>query len=143
MAKVSPFIHFDGRCVHAIELYQKALGAEVIYKATYSESKKPEYQIEFKEDWIYHAQIKIGEIVIMLCDDNEGALGKGTQSRSASETSLCVWFDSVSEAMLAYEAMREQATEIVPLSTPSDSYCFVYFTDKFGVRWWLLGGKRN
>jgi len=142
MVKVSPFIHFNGKCVHAMELYQKALRAKVIYKATYSDSKKPEYQIKFKENWIYHAQIKIGEIVIMVCDDNEGALGKSAESRIASEMSLCVWFDSADEAKLAYEAMREQATEIVPFSRPSQNYCFVHIADKFGVRWWILGGER-
>ena len=141
--KVSPFIHFNGHCAHAIELYEKALGAKLTYKATYAESKKPEYQIKSKENWIFHAQIKIGEIIIMMCDDNEGALGEGAKSRKSSEMGLCIWFDSVAEAKLAYENMREQSTEIVPFSSPSENYCFVYITDKFGVRWWLLGGERS
>jgi len=141
MAKVSPFIHFNGTCADALELYQKAFDAELIYKAHYSDTKDPQYQIESKKDWIYHAQIKIGETIIMMCDDNEGATGKGSKSRT-SEMGLCLWFDSVDKAKLTYEAMWDGATEIVPFSTPKENYCFVYFADKFGVRFWLLGGKR-
>jgi len=139
MVKVSPFFTFGGQCASAMELYEKAFGAVVTYKARFSEasSKDFQYKDESKKDYIYHAQMKIGEQIIMLCDDSDGTLGTGTDVRS-SELSLCVVFDTADEVKAAYEVMKDGAKIIVPMASATYSNSYVFLTDKFGISWWIM-----
>ena len=139
MTKVSPFLTFSGNCIEAIELYTKALKAEITYKARYSEAKQADFKSEddFKKDWIYHAQLKIGKQIIMMCDGDETTLGSGTEQRK-SEVCLCAEFDTAEEVKVVYDIMSEGAKIVEPFSSASYSESFVFLEDKFGVRWWLM-----
>jgi len=129
MTRVSPFLTFKGQCVQAMELYEKALKAKVTYKANYPD--------ESKGDLIYHAQMKIGKQLIMLCDGDDTTLGGGKEQR-ASEVCLCAEFDTPEEVKAAFDIMSEGAKIIEPFSSASYSKSFVFLEDKFGIRWWLM-----
>jgi len=122
-----------------MKLYEKAFGAEITFKARFSEASSKDFKLkgEATKDYIYHAQMKIGENLIMLCDDSDGTLGTGTESRG-SELSLCVEFETPDEVKAAYEIMREGAVIIVPIASASYSKSYVYLEDKFGIRWWIM-----
>ena len=54
----------------AIELYKKALGAEITAIMRYSEENPEGIQYsEDQKDFIMNAQIKIGSQTILVCDD--------------------------------------------------------------------------
>lgn len=139
MTKVSPFLTFSGQCAKAMELYEKAFNAKVAYKATYAQASKkdPKLTDETKNDWIYHAQIKIGRQTLMLCDGDDTTLGNGIQQR-ASEVCLCAEFATPEEVQAAYEIMQEGGKIIEPMSSATYSKQFVFLEDKFGIRWWLM-----
>jgi len=139
MTRVSPFFIFNGQCAAAIALYEKALGGKVTYQSTYAQAQKndPAAKDEAKKDWIYHAQMKIGRQILMLCDGDEDKIGTGTAMRP-SELCLCAEFDTPDEVTAAYEIMQQGGTTIEPMSSSSYSARFVFVQDKFGVRWWLM-----
>ena len=142
MTKVSPFITFNGQCAQAMELYEKALKAKTTYKARYCEAKQADIKSydECKKDWIFHAQMKVGKQIIMLCDGDETTLDDGTKQRK-SEVCLCVEFDSAEEVKAAYDVMCKEAKIIEPLSSASYSESFAFLEDRFGIRWWLMTAK--
>ncbi|MCL2406724.1 MAG: VOC family protein [Defluviitaleaceae bacterium] len=137
MTKVSPFLTFSGTCGEAIALYTKALNAKITFKSHYSDTKDPKCQDESKKHYIYHAQLKIGKNIIMMCDDSSDKLSDGMELRQ-SEVCLCAEFATPNEVKAAYDIMSENATIIEPFSSASYSKSFVFLEDKFGIRWWLM-----
>ena len=66
--KISPYLHFDGRCDEAIEFYQKALGAELQFMVRFKENPEPQYNPPGMDEKIMHANLLIGETQIMVSD---------------------------------------------------------------------------
>jgi len=139
MTRVSPFLTFNGQCAAAMDLYEKALAAKVTYKTTYAKANEKDFQHadDSKNDWIYHAQIKVGRQIIMMCDGDSTTLGSGTEQR-ASEVCLCAEFATPEEVQSAFDIMSEGGIVIEPMSTATYSKKFVFIQDKFGIRWWLM-----
>jgi len=127
MTRVSPFLTFSGQCTQAMALYEKALKAKVTYKKEYDANK----------NLIFHAQMKVGKHLIMLCDGDDTTLGSGKEQR-ASEVCLCAEFDTPEEVKAAFDIMSDGAKIIEPFSSASYSKSFVFLEDKFGIRWWLM-----
>jgi len=139
MLKITPFLTFNGQCNRAIKLYEQAFGATLKFKMLFSEANPKDFQVknEAEKDFIYHAQIMIDEQLIYLCDDSENSLGTGTTSKQ-TEIDLCVTFDTIDKAKVAYEIMKENATILVPISNATYTSFYVHLIDKFGVRWMLM-----
>lgn len=65
MLNVTPYLGFPGNCRAAIEFYQKALDAEVLFINTVGESPMPEMG---PAENIMHATLRVGDTEIMMCD---------------------------------------------------------------------------
>jgi PhnB protein len=67
---VQPYLFFDGRCEEAIDLYRKALGAEVEMLMRYKEAPDPPRPgaHEGYEDKIMHANLRIGDGSVLKPD---------------------------------------------------------------------------
>src|SRR4051794_26759380 len=72
--QIQPYLFFDGRCEEAIEFYKSALGATVEMKMRFSDAPKGGPQSSDcagpppQMDKVMHAQIRIGDTVIMASD---------------------------------------------------------------------------
>ena len=66
MLGVNPYIAYKGNCRQAIEFYQEALGAEVLFTQTVGES--PMSNMGPAEN-IMHCSLKVGGSTLMMCDD--------------------------------------------------------------------------
>jgi len=73
-AIVQPYLNFDGKCEEALEFYRRALGAQVNFQMRYQDSPEPPPPGCPPPDpnKIMHAQVQIGQTVIMASD------GRGT-----------------------------------------------------------------
>ncbi|MCX7709927.1 MAG: VOC family protein [Clostridia bacterium] len=113
-------VYFNGQCKEAIELYVKALNADVKTMML-----KPD-----REDLVIHAEILIHSQLLMLNDfgDNDGDSKSGGYQ-------LAVSFGSEEELKAAYSVMKDESTTITPLQATDYSPCVVRFIDKFDVRW--------
>ncbi|MDF2989321.1 MAG: hypothetical protein K0R50_4831 [Eubacterium sp.] len=135
MSVVTPTFNFHGQCEEAITVYIKAFEAKIGCILRYSDADERDWNTPLTEEqanYIYHAEIFIGEQRIMLSDILEFSLIKSTS------LSLTVTFESSEEVKKAYEVLKEGCTIIYPMQSTTYSSCFVVLVDKFGFRWGLM-----
>lgn len=135
MAIITPNFNFAGRCEEAIILYKKAFDAKVGCLLRYSDANKSDWDKKLtpeQENYIYHAELFIGDQRIMMCDNMDVNFVKSTA------LSLTVTFDTKEEVKKAYEVLREDSETIYQMQSTTYSSCMVVFIDKFGFRWGLM-----
>lgn len=135
LAIITPNFNFAGRCEEAIALYQKAFNAKVGCLLRYSDGNKSDWDKKLtpeQENYIYHAELFIGDQRIMMCDNMDVDLAKSTA------LSLTVTFDTKDEVKQAYNILREDSETIYQMQSTTYSSCMVVFIDKFGFRWGLM-----
>ena len=132
---VVPNFHFDGKCREAIELYKKAFGAEVICLLTYNEAKSEDYNkplTDEQKNYVYHAEILIGNQRIMLADNIEIPFVTSTA------LFLTVTMDTKEDVLRAFNVMKDDCKILNPPHSTTYSSCTVNFIDKYGIRWVIM-----
>jgi PhnB protein len=107
----------------AIDFYKKALGAEELMRFPGPDGK------------IMHAEIKIGDSVIMLGDEMHDQGAKSPKSYGGSPVSFFVYGENVDAAWK--RAIDAGAKPIVPLADQFWGDRSGCLEDPFGHRWWL------
>ena len=135
----APMFNFKGECKQAIELYEKVFKAKIKVNIPFSQADPKDFKIknEKERDFIYHAQLQIGNQVIYLCDDPANILDNTTVGK-VSMINLCMLFSSADEVKETYKILSEGATIISPMTSTTYSSCYVYLVDKFGIGWELM-----
>lgn len=119
--QIQPYLFFDGRAEEAIEFYKKALGAE------------ERMRFEGPGGSIMHAELKIGDSVIMLADEapDWGALGPGTVG--GTPVTIHVYVEDVDDVFA--KALAAGATEVRAVSDEFYGDRSGQFNDPWGHRW--------
>lgn len=133
--RLTPNFNLAGQCEEAIALYQKAFGARVECLLRYSDANNADWDRELtpeQANYVYHAELFIGEQRIFLCDNLD------IEFRKSTALSLTVTFDTKEEVKRAYEILREGSETIYAMKSTTYSSCFVAFIDRFGFRWGLM-----
>jgi PhnB protein len=119
---VTPYLVVnDGN--RAIEFYKKAFGATEINRMAGPDGK------------IGHAELKIGDSMIMLSDEMPGATGRSPQSLGGSAVSIFLYIENVDSVF--NQAIKGGAKADMP---PQDMFWgdrFGKLTDPFGHLWGL------
>jgi PhnB protein len=119
---VTPSLMVDG-AAKAIDFYKKALGAEEIMRFPGPDGR------------IMHAEIRIGDSVIMLGDEMPEQGARGPKSIGGTPVSFFVYRENVDAAWK--RAIDAGAKEVMPLIDQfwgDRAGCLV---DPFGHKWWL------
>lgn len=135
MVKVTPNFNFSGNCDEAIQLYQKAFDARLHTLIRNRDAVWDEAvagMSEEEKEFIYHAEIYIGEQRIMLSDNPDLPL------QPVLALSLTVTLDTKEEVMQAFDVMKDGGSIIYPPQETAYSSCFVSLTDRFGFRWVIM-----
>lgn len=135
MILITPNFNFNGHCEEAITLYQKAFNARVGCLLRYSDADARDWNRKLNSEqvnYIYHAELFIGNQRIMMCDNMDVDLTNSTS------LSLTMTFDTSNEVKNAYEILKDGSITIYPLHSTTYSSCEVVFIDKFGFRWGLM-----
>ena len=119
---VTPSLFVAG-AAKAIEFYKKALGAEELMRFPGPDGK------------IMHAEIKVGDSIIMLADEMPDMGGKGPKSIGGTPVSFFVYGENVDAAWK--RAIDAGAKEIVPLADQFWGDRTGCLEDPFGHQWWL------
>lgn len=127
MLNVTPYLGFPGNCRAAIEFYQKALDAEVLFINTVGESPMPEMG---PAENIMHATLRVGDTEIMMCDQP----GEPTAALQGA-VSLAIGVNDEAAAARIFDNLAESGTVIMPLTKTYWAAGFGMLTDKFGIRW--------
>ena len=119
---VTPSLFVAG-AARAIDFYKKALGAEELMRFPGPDGK------------IMHAEIKVGDSIIMLADEMPDMGGKGPKSIGGTPVSFFVYGEDVDAAWK--RAIDAGAREVVPLADQFWGDRTGCLEDPFGHQWWL------
>ena len=119
---VTPSLFVVG-AAKAIEFYKKALGAEELMRFPGPDGK------------IMHAEIRLGDSIIMLADEMPDMGGKGPKSIGGTPVSFFVYGDNVDAAWK--RAIDAGSKEVVPLADQFWGDRTGCLEDPFGHQWWL------
>ena len=133
--QVQSYLFFDGRCDEAIAFYRGALDAEVTLLLRFKDNPEPQNAGGIRpgtEDKVMHAQMRIGDTVIMLSDGSCG----GQPNFQGSALALTVADEAEAERRFAALADGGQVT--MPLAKTFFSPRFGMLADRFGVAWMVI-----
>jgi PhnB protein len=135
MVVVTPGINLSGKCAEAIALYEKAFGARTAMLLRYSDANPMDWDAPLtdeQKDWVYHAEVYIGDQRVMFSDVIE------SEPRSGGSLFLVLTFEDADSVKKAYAVLEEGSTILSPMTHTTYSSCFVSLVDKFGLRWVLM-----
>ena len=115
----------------AIDFYKKALGAQELGRMTSPDGK------------IGHAELKIGDSIIFLADEFQGAPNcpKSPQTVGASTVTLMLYVPDVDTTFK--QAVSAGAKETMPVSDMFWGDRYGTFTDPFGHTWGVATHKED
>lgn len=136
--QMTPFIMLDGNAKEAIEFYEKALHAKVLFKQTFGEAPDSHESTlpEEAKNRLAHSVLKIGEADLFVADTLPGE-----PNGAGNIVSICVTTSSVEESQQLFDALQEDGQVGLPLQKVHFSPAYGIVTDKFGVTF-LLFTKR-
>lgn len=120
---VTPYLIVK-KAADAIEFYKQALGAEERMRLTGPDGVS-----------VMHAELTIGDSVVMLADENPDMGFLGPESLGGTATGLCIYLEDVDSAF--QRALEAGGTELRPLVDQFYGDRSGTFQDPYG-HWWTL-----
>ena len=118
---ITPHIVVKG-AAEAIEFYKKAFGAEELFRMSGPDG-----------DSVVHTELKIGDSVIMMCEEFPDMGSKGPASIGGTPVTMHLY---VADADGAFKrAVEAGATELMPLQNMFWGDLYGVVTDPFGHQW--------
>jgi PhnB protein len=120
----------NGNARDAIEFYQKALNAEIIFPQSFGEiPENPEFPLpEDAKERVSHATIKVGETELILSDSFPGQ-----PHASGNQVTICITTDDAESSRQVFDALKQDGQVTMPLQETFFSPAYRSVTDKFGV----------
>jgi PhnB protein len=127
--QLNPYLTFNGQCEAAFKFYEQCLGGKIVMMMTHGESPMAEKTAEEWRNKILHAQLTIGDIVLMGSDSPPEYFEK------PQGFSVNLQFEDVAEAERVFQALAESGTVRMPLQETFWAKRFGMFVDRFGTPW--------
>ncbi|MFD0589337.1 VOC family protein [Paenibacillus sp. GCM10027627] len=129
--KFTPFIMLDGRANEAIQFYEQAFVAQVVFKQTFGEIPEDGVTSQMSEEVkkrVAHSVLVVGGSELFVSDSEQGqSLERGDQ------VNICLTLKEVSDAERIYDALRSEGKVLLPLQPFYFSPAYGMVTDRFGV----------
>jgi PhnB protein len=128
--RLIPYLVMDGNAKEAIQFYEKALDANVLFYQTFGEMpENPEFPLpEEAKDRVAHAMVRVGESDLMFSDTFPGQpIQRGNQ------VTICISTNDMEKSKQMYEALKQDGQVNMPLQETFFSPAYGIVTDKFGV----------
>lgn len=133
MARLNPYLQFNGTCREAMRFYRACLGGELTIQ-TYGESPMAQGMPAEMHNRVIHSMLAGGGMVLMAAD----AMGDQTPSRGGPVT-LCLNSEDKEEITAVFAKFAVGATITQPLI---DEFFGLYgaLTDQYGIDWMFQAG---
>ncbi|WP_416825113.1 VOC family protein [Ectobacillus polymachus] len=128
--KLIPYLVMAGNAREAIDFYQKALNAEILFSQSFGEMpENPEFPLpEDAKELISHATLKVGETELMFSDTFPGQ-----PHSSGTQVTICITTDDAEKSRQMFDALKQDGQVTVPLQKTFFSPAYGSVIDKFGV----------
>lgn len=133
--QIVPTLNFAGGCREAIHMYEQAFGGKITCLVSYRDANDPAWMprlTEEQKDWIYHAELALGDKRIIMSDHADLDFGV------CYSNFLTMMYDTKEQVQHAYDLMKDGSTTIYPIAATPYSSCRVVFVDRFGIRWGIM-----
>lgn len=128
--RLTPYLIMDGNAKEAIQFYETALDAKVLFSQTFGEMpENPDFPTPTEaNDRIGHAMLQVGESNLMFSDTFPGQpLQKG------DNVTICITTKDAEKSKQFYEALSQGGQVKMPFQETFFSPAFGEVTDKFGI----------
>ncbi len=134
MAKINPYIHFNGNTEEAFTFYKSIFGGDFAMVARYKDFSSLENSFSEKEgNKIMHIALPIGKSDVLMGSDVPEILGQVNENENRSKISIHA--ESKEEADKLFNGLSAGGNIEVPIEdSPWGSY-FGMFRDKYGIEW--------
>ena len=132
---INPYISISGgKGREAIAFYEKALGAKAPPPMTWDQAPM-ELPAE-RKGLIMHAEIKVGDLLIMLCDSPSDM-----PFTSGGQVNIVLHFSDAESMQKGFDALSDGGKVDM---APHDAFWgdrFAMLSDRYGVKWMLICSK--
>ncbi|MFZ6009492.1 MAG: VOC family protein [Bacteroidota bacterium] len=135
MAKLNPYLNFNGKCREAMTFYQKCLGGELVLQKV-SESPMAAQLPANAGNHILHSSLTNNNIVLMGSDMMGDGLVKG------NEIGLCLNCNDEEEIKTTFTKLSKGGNVKTPLHQTFWGATYGELTDKFGISWMFNYAKK-
>lgn len=134
MAKINPYIHFNGNAEEAFSFYKSVFGGEFAMVMRFKDMKfEGSIATDEEANKIMHIALPIGKDDVLMGSDSPSALGKHNENETRSKISISA--ESKEEADKLFNGLSAGGQIEMPIAdSPWGSY-FGMFRDKFGIEW--------
>jgi PhnB protein len=135
MARLSPYLHFDGNCREALTFYRDCLGGE-LWVQTVGESPMAQGLPAEAHDRVLHAELTAGDVKIMASD-----MSTPEQLVRSGSVTLCYNGADLEATRPIFDKLSAGANVTTPLK---EEFFGTYgdLTDKYGISWMFqVGGE--
>jgi PhnB protein len=128
--RLTPYLVMDGNAKEAIQFYEKALDAKLLFYQTFGEMpENPEFPIPADaKERVAHAMLKVGETDLMFSDTFPGQ-----PHQSGNQVTICISTNDKEKSKQIYETLQQDGQVNMPLQETHFSPAYGIVTDKFGV----------
>ena len=139
MAKLTPYLGFDGNCAEAMRFYESALGGKIAMTLSYGESPMAGQVPAEHRQRIMHSALSLPSGGQLFAADKP----PGTQSTGPSGFNgmgLTLEYAEVAAGEAAFKALAEGGSVTMPMAPSFWVERFGMLTDRFGVGWMVNAG---
>jgi PhnB protein len=131
MMQLNPYLNFNGECKDAFEFYEQCLGGKIVAMMTYGESPMAEQTSSEQRDRIIHAQLNIGDVVLMGSDCPAEYFEK------PQGFNVNLQFEDIAKAEQIFNLLAEKGTVRMPFQETFWANRFAMIIDRFGTPWMI------
>jgi PhnB protein len=139
--RLIPYFVMNGNTREAIQFYEQALGAQVLFSQSFGEMpENPDYPLpEEAKNLVSHATVKIGETELMLSDTFPGQ-----PHQSGNQITICISTDDADGVRKMFDALQQGGQVTMPLQETFFSPAYGSLIDKFGITFqFFTEGKQH
>ena len=134
MARINPYIHFNGNAEEAFTFYKSVFGGEFAKIARYKDISSAEYPIaENDANRIMHIVLPIGKSNVLMASDCLESMGRVTENDNRN--TVFINAESKEEADKIFNGLSKDGKVEMPITHGPWGNYFGMFADKFGVQW--------
>lgn len=129
--RINPYLSFDQQCREAFEFYAKTFHGKIAMIMSQGESPMAAELPAASRDAIMHAELHVGDQVLMGADAAEGC------GPARSNGCVTITVDSSGEAERLFAALSEGGSVFMPMAETFWAQRFGMATDRFGTPWMI------
>lgn len=135
--KVSTYLNFKGDCADALNFYEQAIGARVLFKMTWGESPMAKDLGAEMQGMIMHSTLQVGEGQIMCADSPPDRYEK------PAGMSVSLHVKDPAEGEKLFNSLAAGGNTVMPFQKTFWSPGFGMCVDKYGIPWMINTEEAN